>query len=91
MGASNGDAVSKVLTLTKAKTLHSGCNFVWDGIEIGAADIKDGTVLELQFQVSDSAAAGKYPITIRYNSDDIVDNDLRSLSPQIQNGYISIK
>ena len=90
-GASNGDAVSKVLTLTKAKTLHSGCNFVWDGIEIGAADIKDGTVLELQFQVSDSAAAGKYPITIRYNSDDIVDNDLQSLSPYIQNGYILIK
>ena len=90
-GASNGDAVSKVLTLTKAKTLHSGCNFVWDGIEIGTADIKDGTVLELQFQVSDSAAAGKYPITIRYNSDDIVDNDLQSLSPYIQNGYILIK
>ena len=89
--ASNGDAVSSVLTLTKARTLHSGCNFVWDGIEIGAADIKDGAVLELQFQVSDSAAAGKYPITIRYNSDDIVDNDLQSLSPQIQNGYISIK
>lgn len=90
-GASNGDAVSKVLTLTKAKTLHSGCNFVWDGIEISAADIKDGTVLELQFQVSDSAVAGKYPITIRYNSDDIVDNDLQSLSPYIQNGYILIK
>ena len=90
-GASNGEAVRRVLTLTKAKTLHSGCNFVWDGIEIGAADIQDGAVLELQFQVSDSAAAGKYPITIRYSSGDIVDNDLQSLSPQIQNGYISIK
>lgn len=90
-GASNGDAVSDVLTLTKARTLRSGCNFVWDGIEISAADIKDGAVLELQFHVSDSAAAGKYPITIRYNSDDIVDNDLQSLSPYIQNGYILIK
>lgn len=90
-GALNGDAVSRILTLTKAKTLYSGCNFVWDGIEIDAEDVKDGTVLELQFRVSDSAAAGNYPITIRYNSGDIVDNDLQKLSPYIQNGYISIK
>lgn len=90
-GALNGDAVSRILTLTKAKTLCSGCNFVWDGIEIDAEDVKDGTVLELQFRVSDSAAAGNYPITIRYNSGDIVDNDLQKLSPYIQNGYISIK
>lgn len=91
MGALNGDAVSGILTLTKAKTLCSGCNFVWDGIEIDTEDVKDGTVLELQFRVSDSAAAGNYPITIRYNSGDIVDNDLQKLSPYIQNGYISIK
>ena len=90
-GALNGDAVSRILTLTKAKTLCSGCNFVWDGIEIDTEDVKDGTVLELQFRVSDSAAAGNYPITIRYNSGDIVDNDLQKLSPYIQNGYISIK
>lgn len=90
-GALNGDAVSRILTLTKAKTLCSGCNFVWDGIEIDAENVKDGTVLELQFRVSDSAAAGNYPITIRYNSGDIVDNDLQKLSPYIQNGYISIK
>lgn len=90
-GALNGDAVSRILTLTKAKTLCSGCNFVWDGIEIDIEDVKDGTVLELQFRVSDSAAAGNYPITIRYNSGDIVDNDLQKLSPYIQNGYISIK
>ena len=90
-GALNGDAVSRILTLTKAKTLCSGCNFVWDGIEIDTEDVKDGTVLELQFRVSDSAAAGNYPITIRYISGDIVDNDLQKLSPYIQNGYISIK
>lgn len=90
-GALNGDAVSRILTLTKAKTLCSGCIFVWDGIEIDTEDVKDGTVLELQFRVSDSAAAGNYPITIRYNSGDIVDNDLQKLSPYIQNGYISIK
>ena len=90
-GALNGDAVSRILTLTKAKTLCSGCNFVWDGIEIDTEDVKDGTVLELQFRVSDSAVAGNYPITIRYNSGDIVDNDLQKLSPYIQNGYISIK
>ena len=89
-GASNGSAVSRMLTLTRAKTLCSGCNFVWDGIEIGAEDVEDGAVLELQFRVSD-AAAGNYPITIRYHSGDIVDNDLQSLSPHIQNGCISVK
>ena len=77
--------------MTTAKTLCSGCNFVFDGIEIDTEDVKDGTVLELQFRVSDSAAAGNYPIKIRYNRGDIVDNDLQKLSPYIQNGYISIK
>lgn len=89
--ASNGDAVSKVLALTKAKALCSGCYFVWDGIEVDPADVKDGIVLLLRFQVSDSAQSGSYPITVHYNNGDIIDNNLQAIFPRIQNGSITIK
>lgn len=89
-GASNGDAVSKILTLTKAKILHSGCNFVWDGQEISEEDIVDGEVLIMTFSVSGTAAAGDYPITISYNATDIVNADLSVISPAIRNGCVTI-
>lgn len=89
--ASNGDAVVEVLTLTKAKALCSGCSFVWDGIEIDSADVKDGTILLLRFRVSDSAKPGSYPITVHYKKGDIIDNNLQTICPRIQNGSITIK
>ena len=90
-GAANSSAVSDVLTLTKARTLRSGCKFVWDGVSLEPGDIQDGDVLVLEFQVSGSAAAGSYPVSVTCRSNDIVDNDLQSISPRIQNGSVTIQ
>ena len=86
--ATNGDAVSGVLTLTKPKSLVSGCNFVWDGTEIEDSDIQDGTILSLIFKPVNNASAGTYPITVSYNNGAVVDNDLTPLDLQIINGKI---
>lgn len=89
-GASNGDALDGVLTLTPGKTLKSGCAFLWDGLELSDDDIRDGSVLALRFSVSSSAEAGKYPIAISFRSGDIIGNDLEAINPEIENGYISV-
>lgn len=88
--AKNGDAVSDVLTLTKAKVLKNGCKFVWDGQEISPQEIKDGTLLTLTFDISDSTADGVYKIGFSYEEGDIIDDDLLPLSIRVKNGNITI-
>ena len=91
INVANGDAVSDVLSLTHSKTLSSGIRFIWDGVDLNLDDIKDGALLALEFEISDSAEKGQqYPITIKYNSGDIIDCDMNEVSPQIQQGYIEI-
>jgi len=89
--AENGDAFNNVLTLTKGKNLHSGCKFVWDGLSVSKDNIKDGSVLLMKFNISDSAAAGSYPINVTYANGDIVDNDLTAVSPTVQNSTVTVK
>lgn len=86
----NGEAFKDVLDLTTSQTLASGSRFLWDGIDISENDIKDGTVLIMNFKINSGARAGKYPITLKYSDGDIVDKNLTSVSPQIENGYITI-
>ncbi len=86
----NGEAFKDVLDLTTSQTLASGSRFLWDGIDISENDIKDGTVLIMNFKINNGAQAGKYPITLKYSDGDIVDKNLTSISPQIENGYITI-
>lgn len=86
----NGEAFKDVLDLTTSQTLASGSSFLWDGIDISENDIKDGTVLIMNFKINNGAQAGKYPITLKYSDGDIVDKNLTSISPQIENGYITI-
>lgn len=86
----NGEAFKDVLDLTISQTLASGSRFLWDGIDISENDIKDGTVLIMNFKINSDAKAGKYPITLKYSDGDIVDKNLTSVSPQIENGYITI-
>lgn len=88
--ASNGEALSGVLSFTKANVLKSGCKFVWDGQELEAEDIKNGTVLYLDFNIMENAQSGTYPINLSYNDGEIIDSDLSSLSIEIQNGNIVI-
>ncbi len=87
----NGEAVSGILSLTSSKTLESGARFLWDGLELNSEDIKDGTLLTMEFEILDGAVpANKYPLTIKYDSGDIIDANLNELDIAIQQGYIEI-
>lgn len=86
----NGTAVENVLELTPSKTLENGVKFLWDGVDLNDGDIRDGEILAMYFKVSDAAAEGKYPITLKCFEDDVVDRNLTSISPQIKSGYISV-
>ncbi len=86
----NGEAFQDILELTPSKTLNSGVRFLWDGIEISENDIKDGEILIMNFKIKNDAQEGKYPITLKYSDGDIVNNNLESIMPQIETGFITI-
>lgn len=91
LNAENGNAVSDVLTLTVSNELSSGVKFVWDGLELKPDDIKDGTLLVLEFEILDSATEGKrYPLQLSYDSGAVVDNNLEVVNPQIHQGYMEV-
>lgn len=92
ISVSNGEAVNDVLSLTTSKELKSGVRFLWDGLDLQADQVKDGTLLRLEFEILNDAVIGnKYPLTLTYNDGDIVDADLNELNLQIRQGYIEIK
>ena len=90
LSVENGSAFKDILELTPSKLLENGVKFLWDGIELQKGDVHNGDILIMNFKVSDSAPKGKYPITLKYFEDDIVDKDLKSISPEIINGYITV-
>ena len=63
---------------------------MWDGQEISFANIKDGTVLLLTFDISEKAVSGNYPINISYEYGDIIDGNLSPISFVIENGNVVI-
>lgn len=88
-GATAGDAFS-ALTMTKPGKFTSPCNFTWDGQDISADDIKDGTVLTLQFTINDNADNGtEYNITASYENGDIVNTELNPIDVEIENGTVT--
>ena len=90
LSVENGSAIKDILELTPSKVLENGVKFLWDGIELQEGDVHNGDILIMNFKVSESALKGKYPITLKYFEDDIVDKDLKSISPEIINGYITV-
>ena len=87
--AAKGEAVS-ALSMTSPGVLTSPCNFVWDGQELSASDIKDGTIMTLTFDIPPGASKGTYPISLTYTSGDIIDNDLSPVDVSIHNGSITV-
>lgn len=87
----NGEAFQDILDFTSSKTLDSGVKFVWDGIEISDEDVRDGSILIMDFLVHDNAEKGEFPINIEYSDGDIVDNELINVYPQIEIGHIIIE
>lgn len=86
-----GDAFAGILDLTTSKTLNSGVKFVWDGIDIADDQIKDGTVVLMNFHVADNAPEGKIPITLKCYDGDAVDKNLVNVPLQIESGSITVK
>ena len=86
----NGEALSDSLTLTKPKNYSSGSAFCWDGVEISSDKVKDGAILIITLDVSETAPQGDYPIKLSYKNGDIVDNDLKALNFDIIDGNINV-
>ncbi len=90
-GAENGEAFDGVLSFTNSNELKSGSRYIWDGQELLQDDIKDGTVLKLEFEMLDDSSIGKYPITLICNKDDVVDKDLKPIDIDVINGNIIVQ
>ncbi len=89
--AVNGEAFKGVLELTTSKELKSGSNFVWDGVDISAEQIKNGTILELKFRVSEGVGEGTYPINIENKAGGAVDSSLKNVGLQFKAGCVEVK
>ena len=89
--AENGTAVKDVLTMTRGAILQRGCKFIWDGQDISDAQIKDGEVLILTFDVPENTPSGIYDIDFVYDEGDIVDRNLNPLSLSVKSGSIVVK
>lgn len=87
----SGDAFDGVLDFVSSKTLNSGVRFVWDGIDITENQIKDGTVLVMNFRINDDAPECKIPITLQCYEGDAVDRNLKTIPLQIESGSIIVK
>ena len=90
LNATEGEAFS-ALTMTKPGKFVSPCRFVWDGQEITQKDIKDGTILTLQFKIDENAKSGdEYSISMSYKKGDILDADLNSIDVKLVNGSVGV-
>lgn len=88
--ATNGKAFEESLSFTQPASYGSGCLFTWDGIELSPEEIKDGTILLLQFDVSENAASGAYAVAVR-NSSSSFDANLNEVNLLMQDGYVVVE
>ena len=88
VGAENGEAFADVLSMTHSRNYASGCLFTWDGIELGAEDVKDGTILTLYFDVAPDAS-GLNAIAVRSGSP-AFDADLNEVDLVIEDGNVVV-
>jgi len=84
--AVNGSATID-MDMTRPGVFHDGCSFVWDNVD---AVNDDGEILELTFQISQSAAPGIYPIEIQYGDTPMVDESLETVIPVVRNGTVTV-
>lgn len=83
----NGEAFS-ALDMAKPGKYVSPCKFAWDGESLVDEEIKDGTIIKLSFEISESVEIGeKLPISIE--CDEIYDLELDSI--KIDSAQANIK
>lgn len=86
--AANGEAFSN-LTFTKPGSFSNPSRFLWDS-ESGETK-KDGTILTLTFEVSESASSdANLNIEISSNLGDFYDEDMDTVNLQLVNGNITV-
>lgn len=90
---STGDAFpSSTFTFTPPGKLLSPCNFLWDTTEVKEQDIKNGTILTLTFQVSESAIPGEtLEINISCDPENVRKSDLSLVNPKMTGGAIRVR
>lgn len=88
--AENGEAFRESLTLTRSRSFGSGCQFAWDGVDLPSSSVKDGSILDLYFDIPQSAGKGVYPIVIRTNGS-AFDNNLHEAALTIVAGSIVVE
>jgi len=84
--AVNGDVFPASISFIRPKALDRGekitsnCQFVWNGFDIDDADIKDGLMMTLSFEVTSEAEIGEtFNISITTENGDVIDRDLNSV------------
>ncbi len=78
--------------LTVPNNLRSGCTLTWDEIDINPEDvITNGTVMTLTFSLVQGLNDNAFlPISIEYESGDIIDLNLEYVELEIENGGITV-
>ena len=87
VGAARGTAFAP-LDFTPDNRLASGAKFLFDGVDIAEGDVRDGEILILTFEISDSAAIGDYMIQISVSA---YNNELKSVSFATSGGKITVE
>lgn len=84
-----GEAFS-ALNLTKPATFRDGCIFPAYAESLKDGDVKDGTVLELTFEISDSAKSGSYLVSVSCPEGDTYDIDSKVISVTASPGSVTV-
>lgn len=84
--AMSGSAMEQ-LAFTSPEIFESGCKFLWDGISIANQDIRNGELLTLVFDCTDTPV-GEYNILIKTKA---YDGNLNLLNFKIFNGSITVE
>ncbi len=84
----NGSAFG-ALVMTKPGQFVSGCKFMWDGQDLSADQIKDGTILTLTFNIAEDAADGT-EYNVKVTCEDAADKDLNPVNVTVTNGKVGV-
>lgn len=90
VNAEEGTAFDGILDMNHSKTLENGCVFLWDGENLTEDQIQDGEILNLEFEVLEDAPKGKTQIVLMGDEDGTVDQNLETVNPVIENGFITV-
>ena len=90
VNAEEGTAFDGILDMNHSKTLENGCVFLWDGENLTEDQIQDGEILNLEFEVLEDAPEGKTQIVLMGDEDGTVDQNLETVNPVIENGFITV-